>query len=136
MLSVSIIIPTLNEAICLERTLHRLTLLDQPAKEVLVVDGGSEDETVVTAKRNLELFSAPTEVKVISFNKRGRSIQINYGASLAIGEILCFLYADTWVPDDLVSVIESTLADTTVACGGFISLNGRLSKNSLGHIFD
>jgi cellulose synthase/poly-beta-1,6-N-acetylglucosamine synthase-like glycosyltransferase len=66
MLSVSIIIPTLNEATCLERTLRRLTLLNPPAREVLVVDGGSEDETVVTAKRNLELFSAPTQAKVIS----------------------------------------------------------------------
>ncbi|MER3494445.1 MAG: glycosyltransferase [Mastigocladus sp. ERB_26_2] len=102
--------------------MRRLTLLDPPAKEVLVVDGGSADETVVTAKRNLELFSPLTQVKVISYTRVGRSIQMNYGASLATGDILCFLHADTWVPDDLVSVIESTLADTTITCGGFISL--------------
>ncbi|MBW4618373.1 MAG: TIGR04283 family arsenosugar biosynthesis glycosyltransferase [Cyanosarcina radialis HA8281-LM2] len=119
---VSIVIPALNEAACLGRTLRQLTLLDPPAKEVLVVDGGSEDETVATAKRHSELFSSLTGVQVISSPKRGRSVQMNYGSSLATGEILCFLHADTWIPDDLVAVIESTLADGTVACGGFISV--------------
>jgi hypothetical protein len=47
---------------------------------------------------------------------------MNRGAEVATGEILCFLHADTLVPDDLVTVIEKTLADPTVACGGFISL--------------
>jgi hypothetical protein len=47
---------------------------------------------------------------------------MNQGAEVATGEILCFLHADTLVPDDLVAIIEQTLADKTVAAGGFISL--------------
>jgi rSAM/selenodomain-associated transferase 2 len=129
---VSVIIPTLNEASCLGRTLRQLTLLDPPAWEVLVVDGGSEDETVVTAKRNFKLFSLATEVQVRSCAKRGRSVQMNYGASLATGEILCFLHADTLVPDDLVAVIEETLADKTVACGGFISVMAGAQRTHWG----
>ncbi|NJK65646.1 MAG: glycosyltransferase [Microcoleus sp. CSU_2_2] len=43
---VSIIIPALNEATCLERTLRQVSILNPPAWEVLVVDGGSQDETV------------------------------------------------------------------------------------------
>ncbi len=111
---VSIIIPTLNEASCLGRTLRLLSLLAPQALEVLVVDGGSEDETIAIALRE--------GVRVLNSNERGRAVQMNRGAEAATGEILCFLHADTSVPDDLVAVIEQTLADQTVAAGGFISL--------------
>ncbi len=119
---VSIVIPTLNEAEVLERTLRQLSVLDPPAWEVLVVDGGSEDETVVIAQRLCKTFTSCAEARVLTSDTRGRSVQMNQGAQAATGEILCFLHADTWVPDDLVAVIEQTLADKTIACGGFISL--------------
>ena len=111
---VSIIIPTLNEEICLGRSLRHLSLLAPPAWEVLVVDGGSEDKTITIAQK--------LGVRVLTTNQRGRSLQMNLGAEAATGDILCFLHADTFVPDDLVAVIEQTLADQSVAAGGFISL--------------
>ncbi len=114
MSGVSIIIPTLNEASCLGRTLRQLSLLDPAAWEVLVVDGGSEDETIAIAHK--------AGARVLSSNERGRSVQMNRGAEAATGEILCFLHADTFVPDDVVAVIERTLVDKTVAAGGFVSL--------------
>lgn len=114
MSGVSIIIPTLNEASCLGRTLRQLSLLDPAAWEVLVVDGGSEDETIAIAQK--------AGARVLSSSERGRSVQMNRGAEAATGEILCFLHADTFVPDDVVAVIKRTLADKTVAAGGFISL--------------
>ncbi|MEI2579591.1 TIGR04283 family arsenosugar biosynthesis glycosyltransferase [Scytonema sp. PRP1] len=114
MSSVSIIIPTLNEAQCLGRTLRHLSILVPPAREVLVIDGGSSDETVAIAQK--------ARVSVIAAKKCGRAAQMNQGAEVATGEILCFLHADTLVPDDLVAIIEQTLVDKTVAAGGFISL--------------
>jgi rSAM/selenodomain-associated transferase 2 len=111
---VSIVIPTLNEATCLERTLRQLSILNPPAWEVLVVDGGSQDDTVAIA------LTAATRVIVSSMP--GRSVQMNLGAQTATGEILCFLHADTLVPDDIVTVIQNTLSDAEVAGGGFISL--------------
>lgn len=114
MSGVSIIIPTLNEASCLGRTLRQLSLLAPAAWEVLVVDGGSEDETIAIAQQ--------AGARVLSSKDRGRSVQMNRGAEAATGEILCFLHADTFVPDDVVAAIERTLADKTVAAGGFISL--------------
>ncbi len=111
---VSIVVPTLNEAGYLGRTLRQLSILDPPAWEVLVVDGGSEDETMTIAQT--------AGVRVLYCSDRGRAIQMNQGAQAATGEILCFLHADTWVPDDLIAVIEQTLADSTVVGGGFISL--------------
>lgn len=114
MSSVSIIIPTFNEGSCLERTLRNLSVLEPSAAEILVVDGGSEDETIAVAHR--------AGVKVIVSQQRGRSQQMNQGAAAATGEFVCFLHADTLVPDDLVTVIQQTLADQTIAGGGFISL--------------
>ena len=111
---VSIIIPVLNEASCIGRTLRQLSILDPPAWEVLVVDGGSEDGTIAIA--------AGAGVSLILSHERGRAVQMNNGAKAATGEILCFLHADTSVPDDLVAVISQTLADRRVVGGGFISL--------------
>jgi rSAM/selenodomain-associated transferase 2 len=112
----SIVIPALNEAATLERTLNCLRWLDPPAWEIWLVDGGSQDDTMAIA----EQASLP-QLKVIRA-PAGRSPQMNRGAELATGDYLCFLHADTLVPDDLVQVIAETLADPTTACGGFISL--------------
>src|SRR4028118_1003509 len=101
MSQVSIIIPTFNEAASLGRTLSCLKALDPPAREVLVIDGRSEDETVAVA-------ASSAGVRVLSCEQRGRSIQMNQGAKAATGDILCFLHADTWVPDDLIVAIEQT----------------------------
>jgi rSAM/selenodomain-associated transferase 2 len=114
MLRVSIVIPTLNEANSLGRTLRQLQVLDPPPLEVLVVDGGSQDETLAIAR--------VAGIQVLTGDRRGRSIQMNYGAKLATGDVVVFLHADTGVPDDLITIIEGVLADSAVVCGGFISL--------------
>ncbi|MDI9641792.1 TIGR04283 family arsenosugar biosynthesis glycosyltransferase [Geitlerinema splendidum] len=110
---VSVVIPTLNEANYLGRTLRHLSLLDPPVFEAIVVDGGSTDDTIAIAK------SLATAVIVAS---PGRSRQMNQGAKAATGDIVCFLHADTLLPDDAIAIIEQTLADPQIACGGFISL--------------
>lgn len=126
---VSIIIPTVNEAAILGQTLRQLTLLDPPAWEVLVVDGLSEDGTVGIAQDlGVQVLGCVEQSSAISGMpqaigvRRGRSIQMNCGAKVATGDLLCFLHADTWVPVDLVAVIQRTLADQRVACGGFVAI--------------
>jgi rSAM/selenodomain-associated transferase 2 len=121
MARVSIVMPTLNEASCLGRTLRHLSLLDPSAAEVLIVDGGSTDETLTIAHQIHETFPQ-TEICILSTEKCGRSLQMNRGAEAATGDILCFLHADTLVPADLVTIVQETLTDPTVACGGFVSL--------------
>ncbi|NEQ50698.1 MAG: glycosyltransferase [Leptolyngbya sp. SIO3F4] len=111
---VSIIIPVLNEASCLGRTLRHLDILDPPAAEVIVVDGGSTDDTVAIAKE--------WGANIIFADRPDRSVQMNAGAKQAIGDILCFLHGDTRVPDDVVEVMRMTLENPKVACGGFISI--------------
>ncbi|MEL6163649.1 MAG: glycosyltransferase, partial [Cyanobacteria bacterium J06628_3] len=64
MCSVSIIIPALNEESSLGKTLRQLTLLSPAPKEIIVVDGGSEDKTVIRAKSCFESFSSKIKTKI------------------------------------------------------------------------
>ncbi|NJK40077.1 MAG: glycosyltransferase [Oscillatoriales cyanobacterium SM2_3_0] len=114
---VSVIVPTLNEAKGLQRTLDHLKRLDPPAWEIIVVDGQSQDDTAAIAQGDM---NAP--VKLISCEIRRRSVQMNRGAALATGDVLCFVHGDTLVPDDLVQVIHQTLLDARIVAGGFIAL--------------
>ncbi|XHX76698.1 MAG: TIGR04283 family arsenosugar biosynthesis glycosyltransferase [Stenomitos frigidus ULC029] len=111
---ISIIIPTLNEATTLERTLRHLSILEPPPWEILVVDGGSQDQTVAIAQAGA--------ASVIFSQNVGRSVQMNQGAAAATGDVLCFLHADTLVPDDLVAIIDRTLTNPAIVAGGFVSM--------------
>lgn len=107
---VSVVMPTLNEAPCLPETL-RLLLQQDGIYEVLVVDGGSEDETVTIAQSH-------PEVQVLTA-RRGRAMQMNAGAAEARGEWLLFLHADTWLPAGAIARLNSCEDDPTIQAGGF-----------------
>ena len=87
--SLSIIIPVLNEATNIVAALDALAPLRARGAEVIVVDGGSADDTVALAK--------PLADRVIT-SARGRAIQMNAGAAIARGDVLLFLHADTRLP--------------------------------------
>ncbi len=105
---ISIIIPVLNEAIAISRAIKRLG--DASDVEIIVVDGGSQDETVNLAKS----FS----VKVLCTTP-GRASQMNAGAAIATGDILLFLHGDTILPDNFDILIRQTLQDSKVMAGAF-----------------
>ena len=80
----SVIIPTLNAAATLGACLDALA--EAEGREIIVVDGGSEDLTAsVACKGGAELIRAP----------RGRGVQLRAGADQARGPWLLFLHADT-----------------------------------------
>lgn len=105
---ISIIIPVLNEAAKIHDTLTRV--LNATNVEVIVVDGGSRDETVAIAKS--------LGVKVISA-KPGRASQMNAGAAVANGDILLFLHADTLLPTNFDTLICLALQDARTIAGAF-----------------
>lgn len=113
---ISIIIPTLNEAAAIARTLSHLEGVEN--LEVLVVDGGSIDETADLAESR--------GAKVIQ-STPGKAVQMNTGAAMAAGDILVFLHADTLLPEDFGSQIVSALNQNDVAAGAF-----RLTIHSTG----
>jgi rSAM/selenodomain-associated transferase 2 len=108
-MKVAIIVPALNEAACLARTLSALRALDGEM-EILVVDGGSADDTVKIARD----MSVPVVV-----GPRGRGAQMNYGASLVISDVLLFVHADTLLPADAYALITDALRDPGLTGGCF-----------------
>ena len=100
-MQLSVIIPALNEAARIEATLRDLGSLRARGAEVIVVDGGSTDETADAAKR---LSSA-----VLQGTPRGRAAQMNAGAARATGDALLFLHADTRLPADADALITQAL---------------------------
>jgi rSAM/selenodomain-associated transferase 2 len=105
----SVIVPTLDEAPVLAGTLGAVARLGGPV-EVIVVDGGSRDETVAVARR--------CGARVVA-GRRGRGPQMHAGARAARGEVLWFLHADTLPPPDAVRQIRAALAAPGVAGGHF-----------------
>lgn len=106
----SIIIPTLNEAKNVERLLPHLRAIC-PGAEVIVVDGGSDDEIRVVLRRF-------PWVKCVS-SGRGRAKQMNAGAKVAKEEVLLFLHADTLLPAEAQGAILEALTDPAAVGGRF-----------------
>jgi cellulose synthase/poly-beta-1,6-N-acetylglucosamine synthase-like glycosyltransferase len=109
--SVTILIPALNEEVTLPQTIASIAAMKPPPDEVLLVDGGSTDQTAALAR------AAGFRIKISP--KRGRGAQINHGAGLATSEIICVLHADTLLPPDAVTVIRETMANPQVALASF-----------------
>ena len=82
-MKVSIIVPTLNEGLVLEKTLRQIQQLSP--YEVIVSDGGSADNTCHIAKK----FS-----HCIVIGSASRARQMNAAANEATGDLLLFLHAD------------------------------------------
>ena len=109
---ISIIIPVLNEAKIIEELLYYLVDCAnlQNISEIIVVDGGSTDDTVKTIKK-LDL-----KIKLLKSDK-GRAKQMNLGAKHATGAILYFLHADSYPPlkyDELI--INSVKKSNNAGC--------------------
>ena len=96
----SIIIPVLNEAETIAARLDALQALRARSVEVIVVDGGSADDSPARA--------APLADRVITA-PRGRGRQMNAGAEQATGDVMLFLHADTVLPDFAIERIEAAV---------------------------
>ncbi len=105
---VSIIIPTMNEANRIARTIAEVEPGDN--REVIVVDGGSDDDTAAIARSlGARVFDGSPP----------KGSQMNLGASKASGEALLFLHADTRLPDRFDARILECLHEPGVAAGAF-----------------
>ncbi len=105
---ISIIIPVLNEANTICTTLAQLPNADNV--EVIVVDGGSRDQTVeIVRSLGFSVISATP----------GRANQMNAGAAIATGDILLFLHADTRLPIHFDTFIRQALQHPATLAGAF-----------------
>ncbi|MFC1844914.1 TIGR04283 family arsenosugar biosynthesis glycosyltransferase [Thermodesulfobacteriota bacterium] len=112
---ISIIIPTRNEAESLRELLPELAAV--PGVELLVVDGGSTDNTVDIARSS--------GAKVLSASL-GRAEQMNAGAEAARGKIFLFLHCDTKLATGFVGQVRNTLKRPGISAGAFqLSIAGK-----------
>ncbi len=105
---ISIIIPTLNEAVHIAATIARVRV--EGVGEILLVDGGSTDGTAEIARR--------AGVRVIAAAP-GRARQMNAGAAVARGEILLFLHGDTLLPLGFPGLVSEVLQRPGIVAGAF-----------------
>ena len=105
-----IVVPVLNEAAGVSAALQALAPFKARGVQVIVVDGGSSDGTVVLAEAG--------GVTVI-LSPRGRALQMNAGANQSRAEVLLFLHADTLLPTVADQLIAQALASGQNVWGRF-----------------
>lgn len=110
-LSISIIIPVLNEEEGIIRAVNHLSKVqDDSVLEIIVVDGNHKGNTV--------LFLRDRKVITIK-SEKGRARQMNSGAKRARGDILLFLHADTFLPDNAFEQIINVIKTGKYVGGAF-----------------
>lgn len=97
---ISIIIPVYNELIIINELMNNLEQFKDYC-EIIFVDGGSNDGTNMIIEEKHRLIYSPN---------KGRSYQMNYGASLAKGEIFLFLHADSFLPTNALDEIHRMIS--------------------------
>ncbi len=108
-MKLSIIMPVLDEAAGIEAALVALAPLRADGVEIVVVDGGSRDGTAGLARPLADtVIAAPA----------GRASQMNAGATIATGDVLLFLHADTRLPGGADRLLRDGLAGNRNAVWG------------------
>jgi rSAM/selenodomain-associated transferase 2 len=107
-MKVSVIIPALNEEAALPAAIR--SAREAGADEVVVVDGGSTDSTVETARPLAD---------IVLRRPPGRAAQMNAGASSSSGDILLFLHADTVLPPGSVGEVRAAVRQSGFLGGAF-----------------
>ncbi|MCA9267782.1 MAG: TIGR04283 family arsenosugar biosynthesis glycosyltransferase [Planctomycetales bacterium] len=105
---VSVVIPAVNEAAHIARAVG--AALQAGADEVIVADGGSEDQTADVARAaGATVVASP----------RVRANQQSVGAATASGDVLLFQHADNWCGPQSVTQIKAAVQRCGVRCGAF-----------------
>jgi rSAM/selenodomain-associated transferase 2 len=108
---ISVIIPVYCEQEVINRTIENVRSQQGGADaEIIVVDGQAEGET-------LAAIGDIAVRKILSEKSRGR--QLNRGASVAAGDVLVFLHADTLLPPSAFARITEVMQAEGSVCGAF-----------------
>lgn len=114
-MSISIIIPTKNEAHNLPRLLKSIHTSTAKPIEVIIVDNHSTDDTLKITKQELKNLTLTTKRCKLYTKGLERSSQKNFGAQKATGTHLLFLDADMELPNNLLEELNKLTKKTKAA---------------------
>jgi|GEM_PF-992573 len=107
--SVTVVIPALNEAANLP---HVLTRIPSLVDEVLLIDGHSEDDTIAVAR------AIRPDIRILLQRSRGKGNALACGFAAATGDIVVMLDADgSTDPAEIPQFVDSLLAGSDFAKG-------------------
>ena len=111
-MEIAVVVPARNEGDHIDRALASIGT----GHEIIVVDGGSSDDTKERAHANgARVVDSPP----------GRALQMNAGAATSRAEILLFLHADTWLPAGWADAVRGAVDGGAVAGRFDVELRGR-----------
>lgn len=123
--TISVVIPTLNEAVALKEVIERARRVPEIC-EIIISDGGSRDGTRELAGR--------LGCRVIR-GSADRGGQMRRGAAEAKGDVILLLHADTWLPPEAGKALLRCLRDSSVSGGGFYKAFRETNSLLLGSRF-
>ena len=110
-ISISVVIPVLHEAGNINGLIDHLRRLPGGREiEIIVIDGAPEEDTLNAIDRR--------GIRKLRSGK-GRGVQMNLGARSARGDVLLFLHADTFLPENGLELIRRTMDDHRFSGGAF-----------------
>lgn len=107
-MKITIVMPVFDEEALLRKTLSSLKITER--EELIVVDGGSNDNSVSIAREFTDKVFA---------GEKGRARQMNLGAQNARSDILLFLHADCILPENGFKVIRKVMEGNNASAGAF-----------------
>jgi glycosyltransferase involved in cell wall biosynthesis len=125
---VSIVVPSYNQGPFIAETIRSILDQDYPHKEVIVVDGGSTDNT-------LQVLRSFSEIRWVSQKDKGQTHAINKGLLASRGEIVAYLNSDDiYRPGALRAVVDvfQSEPDTRIVVGNCDYIDG--ASKIIGHL--
>lgn len=115
---VSVIVPVYNTEGYLERCFDSILNQEYDNWEMIVVDDGSNDESVKVIEKYIEKHDIRNKMRVICTEHGGAGHARNIGIENARGEYICFVDSDDFVtPTYIAGMINQALEADIVICG-------------------
>lgn len=113
---ISVIMPTKNSSTFIARAIESFSSQTWPAKQLVIVDGGSSDDTVDLVRRHLG-----RDIILHVQHDRSATEAVNRGVAISDGEIVMLLMSDDWLEAgalDAIGRVFGAHQNVELVCGG------------------